>query len=112
MSVHPFARWLNYDWQYQSLIIRNRPAAAALPYYPGTYDFAITDGGSSPQPNMLDYDNVAGFIWKDGVIKYRVDKDWTCYAGSHWWYPFAITSSSLGSPSYQKVDNCSDSMDY
>ncbi len=106
LSAFPFARWLDGDSYYQSIRIRNRPAAAALPYYSGTYQFGISDGGSSGDPNTLDNDNAAGFAWKDGVIKYRVDKAITCNSDKHWWHPFAILSGSSGSPSYNYLNSC------
>jgi subtilisin family serine protease len=100
MYGFPFARWLNFDWYFESLIIRNRPGVSALPYYSGTYYFGMNDRVDSGSDNLLDEGNASVFVWKDGVIKYRVDKSVPCGADDHWWYPLSITSTASGSPVY------------
>ncbi len=111
MSTFPYARWVNYDWYFESLIIRNRPGVSALPYYSGTYYFTMIDVNTSGD-NLLDSGNTSAFVWKDGVIKYRVNKGGNCGSSSQWWYPFSITSGVSGSPSYTYIDECSDSTPY
>jgi hypothetical protein len=107
MNEAPFARWLNFDWYFESLIIRNRPGVSALPYYQGTYYFRITDRGNNGDDNLLDKGNTSVFVWKDGVIKYRLDKGgFFCGPDYHWWDPFSISSGGSGSPSYNYINWC------
>lgn len=117
LNKTPFVRWLNYDWNFESIVIRNRAgilgvtSVPALPVYSGTYNFAMTDLGNSGDDNMLDTGNTSAFIWKDGMIKYRVNKpDYIsapCGIYDHWWYPFQITSTGSGSPAYITDNSCS-----
>ena len=101
MAGFPFARWLKSDWNYEVLTIRNRPGFPALPYYQGDYVFTMTDRIDDGDPgNMLDQGYASAFVWKDGVIKLRVDKGTNLCGGKHWWGPFDINSGASGSPTY------------
>jgi len=106
MYGFPFARWLNYDWYFESLIIRNRPGVSALPYYSGDYYFGMNDRVDSGSGNLLDKGNASAFVWKDGVIKWRADKGSTCGPDNHWWYPLNMTSGLSGSVTYALLDSC------
>ena len=101
LLTDPYARWMKNDGlHYEALVIHNRPANKALPFYGGTYQIGITDNNDGGT-NYMDGNNVSVFIWKDGVIKSRVDKgSTTCDSGHHWWFPVQITSSATGSPTY------------
>ncbi len=98
----PFARWMNSVVNvFQSIIIHNRPTDSSAPYYPGAYQVGMTDGFSSPHANGLDSTNVSALVWKDGVIKARVDKGTTtCGDSKHWWLPLQIISPASGAATY------------
>jgi thermitase len=112
MYGFPFARWLNYDWYFESLIIRNRPGVSALPYYQDTYQFGMNDRVASGSDNLLDEGNASVFVWKDGVIKKRVDKSVNCDSDHHWWYPLSITSTGSGSPAYNATPGSCSASEY
>jgi hypothetical protein len=51
--------------------------------------------------NLLDKANVSVFVWKDGVIKARVDKGTlTCGNTNLWWFPLEIISPASGAATY------------
>jgi hypothetical protein len=101
MITDPYARWVRGDgYSFQTILIHNRsksPANTAAPWYTGSYTVGMTDGNTSGT-NYLDDANVSVLVWKDGVIKQRVDKGtYTCDTSKHWWFPMQITTASSGS---------------
>ena len=114
LSVAPFARWMNSDSFSQSIVIANRKTGSALPYYQGTYSVAITDSGNDGTDNYLDNINVSLFVWKDGVIKKRVDKtdSITCGKDNHWWWPLTFDSAASGAVNYHPKTDVSACGDY
>ena len=101
MYTDPYARWMKQDTvDYEALLIRSRTSDAAAPWYKGTYWVGLSDGLLSGA-NQLDNLNVSVLVWKDGVIKARVDKGANlCGASAHWWYPLQIISPASGAATY------------
>jgi hypothetical protein len=101
LNEHPFARWM-MQYFLETIVIRNRPTDTAAPYYPGDYLVGLTDNATKG-PNDLDTGNVSVMVWKDGVIKKRVDKGTTlCGPLAHWWFPLQISSGASGAATYDK----------
>ena len=99
LITFPFARFINSGLYYQAIVIHNRKTDSAVPYYPGTYWVGMSDGLTSGA-NGLDSVNVSAFVWKDGVIKARVNKGTSCGDSKHWWFPLQIQSPASGTATY------------
>jgi subtilisin family serine protease len=120
----PFGIW-NRDGGYldwlpvESTVISNRKAHgtilanAALPYYPGTYWFQVTDYGQHDpidgDPLLYDWSKPYSYMWKDGKIL-DMAYDYGCY--SHNWYPWTLSSGTTGVATLTWVDLCLDSSPY
>ena len=104
MYTDPYARWMRKDSiDYEAILIRNRASDAAAPWYKGTYTVGLTDGFTSGM-NYLDNINASVLVWKDGVIKARVDKGANlCGTSAHWWFPLQINSPASGAATYIKT---------
>ena len=102
---HPFARWMySFDY-YEAIVIRNRTTNTTAPWYPGTYLVGMVD--MSIGQNLLDYYNTSAFVWKDGMIKARVDKGSTvCGTTNIWWLPLQIISPASGAATYNTTPTC------
>ena len=99
LNEHPYARWMFASIFYETIVIRNRSTDSAAPWYPGTYVVGL--GDATPGQNYLDKGNVSAFVWKDGVIKARVDKGTlTCGTTNLWWLPLQIISPASGAATY------------
>jgi len=97
----PYGRVFFYDAFYQSIVIQNRKTDTAAPWYQGAYVVGITDAKNVGDPNLLDNNNVSVLVWKDGVIKIRVDKgSLTCTNTDHYWFPLSINSPASGAATY------------
>jgi len=100
LNEFPFARWI-YGYQYYAtIVILNRASDTAAPYYPGTYVVGLKNFPGVQ--NLLDQNSVSAFVWKDGLIKARVDKPLTPTCGSTniWWFPLQINSTASGAATY------------
>jgi subtilisin family serine protease len=88
LSVFPYARHMiegefqGYGWD--SVIVRSKPGFPARPYYTGEYVFAV----QNPHPDS----STSFFIWKDGVIKKRVNLASDCIGS--WWRPLTLSQAS------------------
>ena len=102
MVTFPYARFMSQDMFSQTIAIHNRLSDSAAPMYPGTYQVGISDDIASGLENQLDNNNVSAMVWKDGVIKARVDKDNSppCGPDKHWWFPMTINSPASGATTY------------
>lgn len=118
----PFARW-KYDgyqdadqvYRWETITIRNRPGAAAAPYYNGVYTIGVTDysnDGSGPVANTIDHDsNVSTaeipllgtyfrpfiYVWKDGRLigfSQLQTQAPNASCNRHWWR--AATINNMG----------------
>jgi subtilisin family serine protease len=96
--------------QTHQIATRVGPTNVALPQYTGAYVFRVYN----PDPDPAnDFDSRQGsfFIWKDGVMKLRVDKE-NVAAGdgvpctSPWWTAATIFSGKTGAVTYTPVDEC------
>jgi subtilisin family serine protease len=99
LAVFPFARqmmegsWMWNGWD--STVIRSKPGVPAVPYYTGTYSFAVVNGDSKYSSSF--------FIWKDGTIKKRVDRGSDC--SGLWWRPLSLSQKS-GAAVYTEENYC------
>ena len=105
LNEHPYARLMNTLPNYETIVIRNRTTDTSAPWYPGTYQVGMTNMNAGQ--NRLDKDAVSAFVWKDGVIKARVDKGATiCGTTAIWWLPLQIISPASGAATYNTVPTC------
>ncbi|MEN4099262.1 MAG: S8 family serine peptidase [Anaerolineaceae bacterium] len=101
LSVFPFARQmvesgtLDYPF-FDSTIVRSKPGFPARPYYTGEYVFAVYNPSASYPASF--------FIWKDGVIKKRVNQACT----STFWRPLTLSQSG-GVATYTEDNYCGSS---
>ncbi len=96
----PYACWMAGSSVFQSVTLVNSKTNSASPWYTGDYKVGVTDGFTSGA-NYLDNAWVTLLVWKDGVIKQRVNKPTTVTCGSkHWWFPLTIHSPASGAPTY------------
>ncbi len=105
----PYARAMVVDNFYESVALQKRSTNAAAPWYPGVYQVGINDYPNvSTDPNYLDSENVSALVWKDGVVKLRVDKGVPCTNTNHYWFPLTINSPVSGAATFIKntVDPC------
>jgi hypothetical protein len=51
------------------------------------------------------------FIWKDGLVKHRVDMTDDCAVNEHVWKAASITSGLTGTPAYNTLDQCATKTD-
>jgi subtilisin family serine protease len=97
LYTFPYARHMatgyGSSFGYDSIVIRSKPGSPARPYYTGDYVFAVYN------PSVTQ--NTSFFMWKDGVIKQRVNMN--CSVASTWWRPMTLTQRN-GVAHYQ-VDN-------
>jgi subtilisin family serine protease len=104
LSVFPFAQAVYENWVETHQIVP-RKALPALPYYPGEYMFRVYNADK-------DFDTRQGsfFLWKDGVLKGRVDMtDSSCdVAGHDWWEAAAVSSRTSGSITFTPKNKCTD----
>jgi subtilisin family serine protease len=95
LSVFPYARHLIEGelagYGYDTTVVRSKPGTPAVPFYTGAYVFAVYTEDK--------LENLSFFIWKDGVIRMRVDA--SC-AGA-WWRP--LTLSQFKGAAVYTVDN-------
>lgn len=120
----------------EATVVRNRfvslgtgfPANTALPYYTGTYEFWVSDWGQFfdeglPGEGPLDLPGLSEFstddfsphlsmfIWKDGVLKLRVNRgalNGQCIAREHLWRPVIMTSGAAGAVTITPMDQCAE----
>jgi thermitase len=104
LYTDPYARWMRSNTaDYEALLIRNRTGATSAAWYVGSYTLGMTDGAVSGV-NLMDNINASMFVWKDGVIKARVDKGAVlCGPSTHWWFPLQIKSPASGAATYVKT---------
>ena len=104
LSVFPYAQAVYQNWV-ETHLIAQRPSLSALPYYAGEYLFRVYNADKN-------FDTRQGslFIWKDGVLKGRVDMtDASCaVAGHDWWEAAKISSGTSGSATITPINACKD----
>jgi subtilisin family serine protease len=97
LGVFPFARhmiegsWMDYGWD--TTVIRSNPAVPGVPYYNGSYTFAVYNPDNEESSSF--------FIWKDGVIKKRVNLN----CSGMWWRPLTLSQKS-GAAVYTEDNYC------
>jgi hypothetical protein len=109
LITHPYARWVMDEFHSETIVIHNRtesPANSAAPWYTGEYVVGITDNHASGA-YYYDGENLSVIVWKDGVIKARVNKGaHNCGDGKRWWFALKIVSPATGAPTYTALDTC------
>jgi len=92
----PFARLFSSN----TVVILNRSTDTAAPYYQGDYTVGFWDGFDPGEANYLDIGYQSVMVWKDGVIKTRVNKTTPCTDLKHWWFALQIRSPVTGPATY------------
>ena len=101
LSVFPNAQAVYQGWVDTHQILQ-RASASALPQWTGDYVFRVYN------PD-LDFAERQGslFIWKDGVLKARVDmSDPACDSTTDWWEAATLTSGKSGSATITPLNLC------
>lgn len=101
LSVFPNARVVYQNWADTHQIMQ-RAAVPAQPQWTGDYVFRVYN------PD-LDFDTRQGslFIWKDGIMKARVNMtDPGCDSTTDWWEAAKLTSGKTGIAAITALDTC------
>lgn len=107
LSAFPYANSLYENWVEAHQVVQ-RPALPALPRYTGEYVFRVYDAA-------MDFDSRQGslFIWKDGILKSRVDMNGPgCEvenSDNDWWEAVKISSGKSGKVTIAPVNECKNS---
>ncbi len=106
LGFFPFARQV-YELSLSSegwdaTVVRARPGNARLPYYTGDYTFVVVAGLGADSGQIGDDSNQTFFLWKDGLIKARMQP--TC--SGDWWKAVTLRSGLSGSAAILIEDQC------